>query len=399
MREGHMHAVQSSNFFAKALQLLRGAAVAGALLAAGPAGAVQTLHGDTVEATGPQSDVAFLSGHSVHVSSTSSDDVYAAGETIRFDKAAADHAFAAGQTIHVQDTDARALIFAGRTLDFDTGQARSDVVAFGQDVSFQSGFKIGGTAVLMGRNIDLQAPVGRDVIAAGQDVRIDSAVAGNVRAEGGRVVIGPNARIGGDLSYRADSIDISPQAVITGKRTILPARAHEHGWKGRAPTMEHRLRHDLWGAAAFTILALALAALFPGLMNRAGGMVARNPLIAGAIGIAALAAGPVVAVILLITLLGAPLAATLLAILFAVVFLGLGGAASGLGLFARRLTRGSAATEAPKMGPLLGWTLLGSLVLCALGAIPYVGGWIWMLACFVGLGAVVVKGREALAAD
>jgi hypothetical protein len=188
--------------------------------------------------------------------------------------------------------------------------------------------------------------------------------------------------------------------VISGKRILLPAREHGHAnWKGRhQATVADRIRFDIWGAVAISILALVLAALFPGLMVRSGGMIAKNPLIAGLIGIAVLVVGPAAAVMLLITLIGMPLAATLLAVLFALVFLGLGGAASGLGLGVRRLTRGSAGAEAPKLGPLLGWTLLGSIVLCALGAIPFVGGWIWLIACFVGLGAVAAKGREALAA-
>jgi hypothetical protein len=382
------------------IRLLKGAAIACALLAAGSAGAVEALHGDRVEATGQQSDVAFLAGHDINVSSTSSDDVFAAGNTIRFDKATGDHAFAAAETVHVQNVDMRALIFAGQTLDFESGQAQNDVVAFGRDVTLFDGFKVGGTAVLMGRDVEVQAPVGRDLIVAGQDVRINSVVTGNVRAEGNRITIGPNARIGGDLSYRADNIEISPQAVITGKRILLPATEHSGmHWKGHKATVADRVSSDIWGGIAFAILALGLAALFPGLMSRSGAMMAKNPLIAGVIGIALLAAGPVVAIFLFITLIGMPLAATLLAVLFALVFLGLGGAASGLGLGVRKLTRGSAAAEAPKIGPLLGWTLLGSIVLCALGAIPYVGGWIWLIACLIGLGAVAAQGRAALAAQ
>lgn len=393
-----MSAVTGSK--SNALSLLKGAVIACALLAAGSAAAVTALHGDSVEATGQQSDVAFLAGHDIHVSSTSSDDVFAAGNTIRFDKATADHAFAAGETLHLNGVDMRALMLAGQTLDFDSGQAQNDVVAFGRDLSLQSNFKIGGTAVLMGRNVDLLAPVGRDLIVAGQDVRIDSAVTGNVRAEGRHLTIGPNARIGGDLNYRFDSIDISPQAVISGKRTILPARENGRAhWGSHKTTLAERIASDLWGAAMFAILALGLTALAPGLIGRSGVMVGRNPLVAGLIGLGTLIVGPIVALVLMITIVGAPLGAAVLIIAAALTFLGLAAAAAGIGFLGRRLSGRGTSGEAPTLGAKLGWTLLGVVVLCVLGALPYVGGWIWLIACIVGVGAVAARGRATTPAE
>jgi hypothetical protein len=102
--------------------------------------------------------------------------------------------------------------------------------------------------------------------------------------------------------------------------------------------------------------------------------------------------------VLMITILGASLGAALAMIVAALAFLGLAGAAAGLGMFARRLAGKGAATGEPKLGAELGWTLLGAIVLCVLGAIPFVGGWVWLAACLVGVGAVAVRGRSSMAA-
>jgi hypothetical protein len=387
----------------RAVLRMRIVLIAAAALAAGPAFAVETQQGETVNATGAKTDMVLLAGQDIHVGGVASThDVFAAGRVIRVDQTSADHLITAGETLAVTGSDVRGVIAAGRDLSFETGQARDGVVAFGQTLRFRPTFKISGSAIMAGETVEVQAPVGGDLYASGRVVTIDSPVGGNARLQATRVVIGPNARITGDLAYRADQIDISPQAVISGQRTILPPektwKGWKNGWRHRERTLEDRIRGDLFGAAAFCVLALGLAALVPGLMARAGGMVGRNPVIAGVVGLLALVVGPAIALVLLITLVGAPLALAVILLWAALLVMSATAAAAGLGLSIRRLARRSAAAEAPGLTGLLGWILLGALVLCVLGAIPFVGGWIWALACLLGAGAIAAQGHAVLAA-
>jgi hypothetical protein len=379
------------------------ALVLGAIALATPAAAVETLaskgENGSIEVSGAKSDVVFAAAHSVHVAATSNDDMFVVGHDIRLDQGSADHAFAAGQNVTVSGDNARAFLTAGNDLNFDTGSAASDVLAFGQNITFNPTFKIGGSAVVFGQDVHLQAPVGRDLIAGGETVTIDSAVTGNVRVEGHHVVIGPNAKIGGDLTYSADSIDISPKATITGKKVAQPR--HEHGnWdKGHHATgplggMNHRLHHDLLGALAFVIMALVLTAAFPMLMARAGAMFGRNALLAAGVGLLVLIAGPIVCFIVMFTIVGLPLAFTMLFLICAALMLGFTGAAAGVASFGMRMGKGG---DAPKLGGQLLWTLLGAIVLCALGAVPFIGGWVWLLACILGTGAIATQARSLLA--
>jgi hypothetical protein len=379
----------------------------GALALAVPAAAAEfsSAKGDngSVEVTGAKPDVVFAAAHQVHVAATSSDDVFAVGHDVRLDTGTADHAFAAGQTVSVTGDNARAYLAAGHDLSFQTGSAANDVLAFGQDITFSPTFKIGGTAVIFGQDVHLQAPVGRDLVIGGNSVTIDSAVTGNVRAEGRHIVIGPNAKIGGDLSYRAgDKIEISPQAVITGKKIELPPGNDHWSWSdhhgkrgaGMMGGLKSRLHHDLWGAVSFLILSLVMTAVFPLLMARSGALLTRNPLLAAGVGLLVLIAGPVVAIIVMVTLVGATLALAMLSLIGAALMIGFVGAAAGVASLAGRIGKSG---DAPRLMPQLLWTALGAIVLCVLGAIPYVGGWVWLLACILGTGAIATQARSLMA--
>ena len=385
---------------------VRAVLVLGALALAVPAVAMEASAGkgdsSSIEVTGAKTDIVFAAAHNVHVAATSSDDVFVAGHDIHLDTGTADHTFAAGQTISVTGDNARAFLTAGHDITFETGSAASDVLAFGNNVTFNPTFKIGGSAVVFGQDVHLQAPVGRDLTIGGGTVTIDSAITGNVRAQGRHIIVGPNARIGGDFSYRAaDKIEISPQAVITGKKVVLPAEKNEFTWNnhhgrmmGAMGGMHHRIMHDVMGALGFIVLSLVLTAVFPLLMARAGGMITRNPLLAAGVGLMVLIVGPVLSIIAMVTIIGLSLGFAMWALIWAALLIGFVGAAAGIAALAGRYGKEDAA---PKLGGQLLWTLLGAIVISALGAIPYVGFRIWLVACVLGTGAVSAQARSLMA--
>ena len=386
---------------------LRAALVLGVFALAMPAAAMEasTNKSDngSVEVTGAKTDIVFAAAHNVHVAATSSDDVFVAGHDLRFDAGSADHVFAAGNTISVTGDNARAFLTAGHDITFDTGSAASDVIAFGNNVTLNPTFKIGGSAVVFGQDVHLQSPVGRDLTIGGGTVTIDSAITGNVRAQGRHIIIGPNARIGGDLSYRAtDKIEISPTAVITGKKVVLPADKNSITWGETrhghmvmaGGGMHHRIMHDVMGALGFIVLSLVLTAVFPLLMARAGGMLTRNPLLAAGVGLMVLIVGPVLSILAMVTIIGLSLAFAMWALIWAALLIGFVGAAAGIAALAGRYGKNDAP---PKLGTQLLWTLLGAIVISALGATPYIGFWVWLVACVLGTGAVSAQARSLMA--
>ncbi len=158
--------------------------------------------------------------------------------------------------------------------------------------------------------------------------------------------------------------------------------------------MHHRLMHDVMGALGFIVLSLVLTAVFPLLMARAGGMITRNPLLAAGVGLMVLIVGPVLSIIAMVTIIGLSLGFAMWALIWAALLIGFVGAAAGIAALAGRYGKEDAA---PKLGGQLLWTLLGAIVISALGAIPYVGFWVWLVACVLGTGAVSAQARALMA--
>ena len=185
---------------------------AGALMAQ-----IETRTGDHVDASEAFPDMAFFAGANLNVTAKSTDDLFAAGADITISEAQADHMITAGGDIVISDVAFHDLIAAGGDINFVSGVVTDDLVAAGGDLSVQSGFNIGGSAVLSGGDVDIEAPIGAELRAAGGRLRLNAGVEGDAHLVGGDITLGPAAKIGGDLRYRAKSIDISPDAVISGE--------------------------------------------------------------------------------------------------------------------------------------------------------------------------------------
>ncbi len=381
-------ATKDLSFAQRMARSVRVLVIAGFALAAGSASAVEISNGDKTEVTGEKTDIVFAHGKTAHVQVKSTHDVFAIGGDVTVDKTTADHVFSAGQTVTVTDGDARDYFGAAKDLRLESGQSGDAVIAMGESVQLKSAFHVTGSAILMGKSLTIESPIGGQLIAAGQDVRLDSAVTGDVRLEGTHIVIGPNARIGGDLSYRGTSVEISPQAVITGKKTILPPNEHRHGKMVRTP-MQH-FASKAWGVASFLVMVLVFAGLLPGAVGRAGGLIARNPVVPVVAGLVGLIGIPILCFALLFTVIGIGAAGMLM--LFWCLGLLLGGVAtaSGVGHLIRSLAgQGKGETG---YGALILWSLLGGVIVAGLGAVPFIGGWVWFVACILGFGALLAQG-------
>lgn len=380
------------------LGTIRTAVLAGLMMAvAGVAAAkITTLAGDKVEAGQTYDDLLLTAGESVTLNMASSDDVFAAGSEVQSQGASADHLFvAAGQAIF-SGTSIRDLIAMGGTLMLESGQSADDVVLAGGRINLGSGFITTGSALLAGGEVDVAGPVGGDLFIGGGEIRIDGPVGGDVRVGGGRLIVGPNARIAGDLAYRADQVVIDPQAVIQGQRIELPADTR---WdKDDAPSAGEAagmgvvwaVLMALGGAVAVTVLS----ALLPRLMDEAAGAVTARPLPALGVGFLAFIAAPFLIILLMVTLIGIPLGLIAGALFLAALALSVSTVAWAVaGLLRGRVGKRS--------GPVGGfgrfvWSLAAFALIGLLGAIPFVGWLLWIVVYVIGMGGVLIGARTAL---
>jgi hypothetical protein len=358
------------------------------LLPAPPARAqVVTRSGEQVSLAGPLQDMAFVAGREVRVSASSRHDIFAAGKRVAAEGAVADHLILAGGKVRAAPTSARALIMAGQWAALRNGAAVGDLVAVGERLALDPGARVDGSAMVSGGTVKVEAPIKGELHASGRDITLDGPVGGDAVLDGGHVLVGPNARIGGDLHLRGASLEVQPGAVVTG-RTLREVVTPQ-------PERGRFVFPLLFGLGA-ALLAAALAAVAPGLVADAAGRIRTRTLYALGLGVLVVLLWPICVGVLLATVLGAPFAVFLAAAFVAAIAPAFAAVAWLIGQALRtRLARARVA-EPPRAAARFGWTFAGAVLLALVCFIPVLGALVWLAALVLGMGAVVGQGARSL---
>lgn len=165
---------------------------------------------------------AYYAGGDLNISESYTGDIFAAGGNVSITGGAADDVLAAGGTVRL------------------SGKVGGDARIAGGNVSIEK--EIGGEAMIAGGNVRLLpgADVKGDLIAAAGDIAVEGNIGGSVRISGGnvaingavdkgvevkagRLIIGKNAVISGDLRYESpQEAVIEHGAVIKGEKIFKP---------------------------------------------------------------------------------------------------------------------------------------------------------------------------------
>jgi hypothetical protein len=143
---------------------------------------------------------AFVSGFSVSLDSEVGKDAHAAGFNVSSDALVGGDLYAFGATVNIGSP------------------VGEDITASGFSVRLRSDAEIGGNARLSGATIQIDGPVKGNLAALAGALEINSEINGDAMLSAGDLEFGPNARVGGMLTYSAPSrIDI-PDSVATPDR-------------------------------------------------------------------------------------------------------------------------------------------------------------------------------------
>ena len=361
---------------------------AGLVLAMMPGAQATELAEENARLSGSHHTQSFLAGGSVTIDATSSDGVFAAGGDILVEGARLEDLIMAGGWLTFTSSTAKDLIAAGGNLSVD-GEIEDDVLAAGFRVS-------------LGR----RARIGGDVRLAGAYVRVDGEVAGDLKISAARVRI--EGRVEGDLDLLADDIRISPDAVILGAISYRsPGEADISSRAQIGGPIERRMAEEfesplgffgivgaiilaaLGGLVALVLLAAAAQGLVPRLLDSAAQTMGRRTWASLGLGFAVLVGAPAGAVLLFTTLVGAPLGVVLLAIYVVALAFALVVAGYWIGQRLRAIGHREGAPE--RFWQRLWWSAVGLALLALLTAIPFVGGFIGLIALIAGLGAFTLQ--------
>ena len=237
------------------------------------------------------------------------------------------------------------------------------------------------TVVIFDGPAIIEGSVTGEVVAFNGDVRVTGIVDGEVVALNGRVTVADGGRVGGDVVSQREAV-VEPGATVGGEVRRFDPEVFDN-WFG----VVSRLAWWLAVSVSALVLGLLLAWLTPRLIDATS---AASRTATGAVigwGLAALIGGPVVAVILMVTLVGIPLGLYLLVTLGVVSILGYTASAWLLGRLMVREPR----------SPVLAF-LAGLAVLRVMALVPFLGGFAWFAAAVFGTGALAVAAWRVRAA-
>ena len=170
----------------------------------------------------------YLFGQIVRVDAPVTNDIVAAGQDITFNSDVSGNIIAAGGNIAVRGNTGNTVRAAGGSITIE-GNIKNDLVAAGGSITVSKNAAVSDDVLVNGGQITLDGPVGGKVLVNGGNIMINNAVNGNVEGHAGKLTLGPNARINGDLTYSSsEKAVIDPNAVVKGKTTYHYEEQQKH---------------------------------------------------------------------------------------------------------------------------------------------------------------------------
>ncbi len=288
-----------------------------------------------------------------------------------------------GATVHVTGHVAHnARILAGRLKM--TGQVGRNLTVTAADIDIARDAQVQGSFVGGGATIHLEAPVARNVTVGGRTVTLAGPVGGSVNAAAGSLDIASTAEIAGTVSYLGDAPPtIHERAHIAGPVTPRTFRTLRWPWPDDLQPSWHWLGLGLLLISALSTLiaGMGMVFLFPRAVAQSVLQLGAHPAGTAGLGFLLCLVTPIAALVLLVTLVGAPLGLVLGALFLVLLYLGriVTMVWAGQWLLSR-----TGAT--PRLITSFG---IGIVVYYALRLIPVIGTVTGLLATVLGFGALM----------
>ncbi len=252
------------------------------------------------------------------------------------------------------------------------GQEARDVVALRGSITVQSGAQVRDAVAVLGSVTLEPGAQARQAVAVGGDVKLGpgAEVENDAVSVGGEVLRDAGAEVGGQ--------EVSVGIPVLGGLASLAGSRMLFG--GHHETPAFLVGQTLAKYLVFFALGLLALLLFPRRVDAVSASFVAHPwksVLTGLLGIVVL---PLVAILLVATLIGIPLVAVLLLVVFAAGVMGFTALAYYIGrALPLKLERGTSVLQ----------LALGTAIVVVIMAIPFVGGLAWVAAALLTFGAVL----------
>lgn len=335
----------------------------------------------------------FRTGNSVSVQKNEviNSSVYAAGSAVTIDGTINGDVYCAGQTVTINATVNGDVLCAGMSLTLN-GKVNGDVRLAGQTVSLQN--TVTGSASLVGATVnfgdkatvqrdvtatgdvlDMRGTIGRDLVVGARAVTLGGTIGRDVTASLDEIAFAKNASIKGSLHYQSERQLTIDDGVVAGKTTFS-----EQATEGTTPTMADWL-FGLVMMIAGLVLATVLASLVaPRALRSATQLSVPKLFVCLLIGLGILVMTPLVAILLMVSIVG--LWAGLILLILWVALLALSPIVTAFWLGKILLSGGEGK-------PALLLALVGGASAALLFWVPLIGSFMLFVALVAGSGMIV----------
>ncbi len=350
------------------------------LVAGGVSRAAESKNIESVLAAGESHNGIYNRAASVvKIDGTVNGNVFVAGNELSIDGTVNGDVYAAGQNVSIKGKVTGSVHVAAARVDV-SGEVGNSLIAAGSSITTASSAKVGRDLLAAGSLVNANAAIGGVIFAGGSEININNNVASDVTLAAERIVIGREAKIGGNLKYNDTArITIANDKNIAG--SITKFRTSEESKKN---TLASLIGGIVYGVTANFMIGLVLLLLLPGTFVATSQYVQTRAAKSALTGLGFLILTPIAALIVLVTIFGMPLA--LLIGLTYIQVLVLGGVFVALWV-GRKITNTTGTKLRLNVWPLL----LGLLILETLKILPVFGGLIGFVVLILGSGALIVR--------
>lgn len=327
---------------------------------------------ETVDTVGD----TFIAARTAVARGASGGDLHVVGFDVSVSADAAEDLYAVGGTVVVR------------------GAVAEDLTAAGFSVRTEATSETRGNVRLVGNSVTVDGPIGGSLTATGTDVILNAEVDGDVRIVAGTISFGPEAVIGGSLTYHSEQQVLVPERVVPAERVTFEEVTLVDAWDGideirREMPVLPTFMTLFFGFIVSLLFFVALGALMLGFLpKRLEAMrlsISNAPgqsILLGVIGLSMLFGMVPITAMTIIGLPFVPIA--LLAIVVAWTF----GYALGAYSVAMRVWSGFGGDEAPSNVTRLLVFALAIVIVALLNFIPFVGWVVNFTLVLLGIGAM-----------
>lgn len=356
---------------------------------------------DTAGGTGtpPAGRNSYIAGGNVRPAMPVNGDLYAAGGRVTLEHPVQGDATLAGGAVTVRAPIGEDLRAVGGDINLES-TVGGELYASGGNITLSNTAVVADAVTLYAGNVSIEGKVNGPLKVYAQKIVLNGEVARDVELNAEQIELGPRAKLGAALRYSsnaqfktAEGVAIGGTVTRDGAMNGRPDSHHDREWHGQMMGSGSGWAGAIASTAASFVALLAAAALFlivfTGFSRRASGRMLAAPWPALGAGVVVLLGTPMLAMLLLITLIGIPLGIVLM-MLFPLMLLM--GWIVGVFSIAQRVQR-AIQKDAPSesSAAMIGFFALTLLLVLLLGSLPIIGFLILVAILLLGTGACALE--------